>query len=243
MAKDGETQPEEPVESSDSDGSEDAAGGDSDRSSPSFTQRLMEIAESVTGDVSDRLRRLALDATGLSLGVGQALFMPPQNAQLAQLAGSYLRELRELAGLTREELAEAIRLEDRTLLQAVEEGTAILSFELILRLAAILARHDPVPFLIRFTRTYNPEVWSVLENFGVGRLPLHFEREREFINIYRGEGRARQLSDEGFARVLELTQSAFQLGLHFALEDEARDRPQESSSTGNPDEASRRNKG
>jgi hypothetical protein len=125
--------------------------------------------------------------------------------------------------LTRDELADAISLEDRTLLQAVEEGTAILSFELILRLASILARHDPVPFMIRFTRTYNPELWRVLEGFGIGRLPVHFEREREFVNIYRGAEGARSLSDEGFARLLELTRASFELGLHFALEAEAGD--------------------
>ena len=186
----------------------------------SLAQRFGDVAEGLTSELAERLRQALVDATGASLDLGRALFGPPRDPRLAREAGASLRELRELAGLTREELADAIRLQDRTLLQAVEEGTATLSFELVLRLAAILARHDPVPFLIRFTRTYNPEVWRLLEGFGLGRLPLHYEREREFVNIYRSHDAARQLSDEGFARVLAFTRRAFELALHFAAENE-----------------------
>lgn len=192
----------------------------------SLAELLSDLVEGITGDLTSRLKRLAPDAVGASIDMGRAFFGSPQDPRLARQAGEYLREMRELAGLTLEELSDAIQLEDRTLLQRVEEGTATLSFELVLRLAALLARHDPVPFLIRFTRTYNPEVWRVLEDFGVGRLPLHFEREREFINIYRREDRARTLSDEGFARVLEFTRAAFHLALHFVQESEVpRPRP------------------
>ncbi len=182
--------------------------------------RLIELLDGVRGELTERVMRLASDATGASIDLGRALFPSPPDPSMAAQAGSYLRELRELAGLTLDELTDAINLEDRTILQAVEEGTAVLSFELILRLSAILARHDPLPFLIRFTRTYNPEVWRMLEDFGVGRLPLHFERERRFINIYRSHDGARKLTDEGFARVLDLTQSAFEMALHFAAEQE-----------------------
>ncbi len=180
----------------------------------SLVGRLSELLEAVTGELAERLKQLALDATSASLSAGQALLERPDDAGLAREAGAYLRELRELAGLTLDELAEALKLEDRTLLKAVEEGTATLSFEFVLRLAAILARHDPVPFLIRFTRTYNPEVWRVLEDVGVGRLPLHFERERRFINIFRSHDSARRLSEEDFAHVLDFTRSAFELALH-----------------------------
>ncbi len=51
-------------------------------------------------------------------------------------------------------------------------------------------------------------------------MPLHFERERRFINIYRSHDGARKLTDEGFARVLDLTRSAFEMALHFAAEQE-----------------------
>lgn len=179
--------------------------------------RLFDVADGVANTLAQRVTRAA---TAASIGVGRALMIPPQDPRLAREAGATLRDLRQLAGLTVDELARALDLEDRSLLEAVEAGTATLSFELVLRLAALLARHDPVPFLIRFTRTYNPEVWRVLEDVGVGRLPLHFERERQFINVYRSHDAARKLSDEGFARVLAHTRTAFELALHFAAEQE-----------------------
>lgn len=153
----------------------------------------------------------------ISTRVGKALMGSPERKRLIEEAGSSLRDLREVAGLTINELSEAVQLPDQSLLAAVENGTATLSFELILRLAALLARHDPVPFIIKFTRTYNPEVWAVLEDWGLGRLPLHIEREREFINIYRRHDSARKLSDNEFQHVLKFTQTAFEMALDFAL--------------------------
>jgi hypothetical protein len=109
-------------------------------------------------------------------------------------------------------------LSDKSLLQAVEEGTAALSFELILRLAAILAKYDPVPFVFQFIRTYSPEIWETLDSWGIGLLPLQFERERRFINILRQHNMARELSDQEFADLLKLTASAFNLGLNWYTE-------------------------
>ncbi len=140
----------------------------------------------------------------------------PHAREMRREAGVYLRELREVAGLTRDELADAIELRDRSLLEAVEAGTATLSFELTLRLAAVLARHDPVPFVSRLVRSYNPVLWQLLEDWGVGRLPLQLEREREFVNILRGHDAVRELSDRDFAQVLDFTRSAFETALHFA---------------------------
>jgi hypothetical protein len=117
-------------------------------------------------------------------------------------------------------VSNAVNLSDESFLTAVENGTATLSFELILRLAALLARHDPIPFIIKFIRTYNPGVWGVLEDWGLEKFPLQFERERQFINIYRGHDEARKLSDEGFLRVLEFTRSAFEMALHFVAEED-----------------------
>jgi len=188
--------------------------------SESLIARLTDLAEAFTGDLATGAWRLAARAGAVPL---QVLFGEPANPSLARKAGEALRELRELAGLTRDELAAALELSDESLLKAVENGSATLSFELILRLSAILARHDPIPFIARFTRTYSPEVWSVLEGWGVGRLPLHFEREREFINIYRRHDAARKLSDEGFARVLDFTRAAFEMSLHFTSEAEGVD--------------------
>jgi transcriptional regulator with XRE-family HTH domain len=148
--------------------------------------------------------------------VGKAVLSSPERVKMIEEAGSYLRDLREVAGLTRKDVSHTIQLADESFLAAVENGAATLSFELILRMAALLARHDPIPFIIKLTRTYNPEVWEILEKWGMGRLPLQLERERQFINIYRGHDRARKLSDEDFQRVLGFTRSAFEMALDFA---------------------------
>jgi transcriptional regulator with XRE-family HTH domain len=148
--------------------------------------------------------------------LGKAVLSSPERVKMIEEAGSYLRDLREVAGLTRKDVSHTIQLADESFLAAVENGAATLSFELILRMAALLARHDPIPFIIKLTRTYNPEVWEILEKWGMGRLPLQLERERQFINIYRGHDRARKLSDEDFQRVLGFTRAAFEMALDFA---------------------------
>lgn len=153
--------------------------------------------------------------------VGKAVLSSPERLKMVQEAGAYLKDLREVAGLTRKDVSHTIRLADESLLAAVENGAATLSFEFILRLAALLARHDPIPFIIKLTRTYNPEVWEMLEKWGFGKLPLQLERERQFINIYRGHDRARKLSDKEFQRVLSFTRAAFEMALDFADETEA----------------------
>ncbi len=164
--------------------------------------------------------KLARRTTGTSLKVGRRIMGTQDQLRMMLQAGESLRDLREVAGLTVNDLAEALNIRDKSLLEAVEDGTATLSFELILRLAAVLARNDPLPFILKYTRTYSPDTWRVLNDWGVGRLPLHFERERQFINIYRGHDEARDLSDEGFQRVLEFTRKSFEMSLHFAAEQE-----------------------
>ena len=152
--------------------------------------------------------------------IGEALASSPEQEKMIREAGSYLKDLREVAGLTMRDVSHSLKLADESLVAAVENGTATLSFELIMRMVALLARHDPVPFILRCKRTYNPQVWRVLEEWGLGKLPLHLERERQFINIYRGHDKARKLSDEGFQRVLDFTRSAFEMALHFVPEEE-----------------------
>ncbi len=156
--------------------------------------------------------------------VGKAVLNSPDRRKMIEEAGAYLKDLREVAGLTRKDVSQTIRLADESILAAVENGAATLSFELILRLAALLARHDPIPFIIKLTRTYNPEIWEILEKWGLGRLPVQLERERQFVNIYRGHDVARKLSDEEYQRVLTFTRSAFEMALAFAGdEDEAQE--------------------
>lgn len=171
-------------------------------------------------DATSSALKFAKKTGGTSYKVGKAIIQSQDQLKLMVSAGQSLKDLREVAGLTASELSEAINLKDKSIIEAVENGTATLSFELILRLAALLARNDPIPFILKYTRTYSPETWRVLTDWGVGKLPLHYERERQFINIYRSQDKARNLSDEGFNRVLEFTKQAFNLSLHFIGEQE-----------------------
>ena len=164
--------------------------------------------------------KFAKRTTKTSFKVGKALIHSQDQLKLMVSAGQSLKDLREVAGLTLSEANEALNLKDKSILEAVENGTATLSFELILRLSALLARNDPIPFIIKYTRTYNPEIWKILSDWGLGRLPLQYERERQFINIFRSHDEARKLSDDGYKKVLEFTQKAFDMSLHFIAEQE-----------------------
>jgi transcriptional regulator with XRE-family HTH domain len=161
-------------------------------------------------------------AETLLLTPEQLKLLKPGQRSLMRETGVSLRDLREVAGLTLTDLSNALDLNEQSLLAAVENGTATLSFELILRLAGLLARHDPVPFVLRATRAYYPDLWKILDDWGAARLPVQFERERQFLNIYRRYDSARRLSDRSFDEILRFTQSAFELGLHLALPHETR---------------------
>lgn len=177
---------------------------------------LIDRLASLTGSAL----RFGVKATDTSLRVGRALINSQDQLRAMLTAGQSLKDIREVAGLTLSEMSEALNLKDKSVLEAIENGTSTLSFELILRLAALIARNDPIPFIMRTTRNYNPEVWQILNDWGVARLPLQFEREREFINIFRRHDDARTLSDEGFQKVLEFTRQSFEMSLHFIEEQE-----------------------
>ena len=172
------------------------------------------------GALPSALRDRVVATPGVGLQVGRALLLSPEAARMRREAGRTLRELRELTGMTLDDLSEALDLRDRTLLEAVEAGTATLSFELILRLSALLARNDPIPFVAQMVRGSNPALWKVLEDWGLGRIPLQLERERRFLNVFRGHDAARALSDEGFERVLRFTRAGFEMALGFVAEQE-----------------------
>lgn len=177
------------------------------------------VLERIAGLTGSALR-LGARATDTSLRVGRALINSQDQLRAMLTAGQSLKDIREVAGLTLSEMSEALNLKDKSLLEAIENGTSTLSFELILRLAALVARNDPIPFIMRTTRNYNPEVWQILNDWGIGRIPLQFEREREFINIFRRHDDARNLSDEGFRKVLEFTRQSFEMSLHFIEQQE-----------------------
>jgi transcriptional regulator with XRE-family HTH domain len=129
--------------------------------------------------------------------------------------GAALRRMRKATGLTITEVGAAINLKDPSLIEAWENGRIAVPFELILRLAAVLGRNDPIGFVMKFTRSSNPDLWRSLEALGVGKLLIQSAREREFANIYRSDDEARQLNDREFAEVLAFCRAAFEMAMAF----------------------------
>ncbi|MGA9962918.1 MAG: hypothetical protein WBP66_11285, partial [Azonexus sp.] len=112
-------------------------------------------------------------------------------------------------------------LKDPALLELAENGKMALPFEVVLRLASVLARNDPVPFVMNLTKAYSPGLWKILETLGISRLVEHAGREHEFISIYRARDEARTLTDEEFARVRKFVETAFDMALEFNREAKA----------------------
>lgn len=117
-------------------------------------------------------------------------------------AGRFLQDAREVAGLNLQELAEAVGLTDTELLEEVEKGKAVLPFDMILRIASLIARHDPIPFILKFVRTYSPELEQKMEQWGISSLPRQYERERRFTNIIRKHDMLRDMTDDEFDRFI-----------------------------------------
>jgi len=172
------------------------------------TQNAMQLAQ-MGGRAPGRLARVFL------LDSEARNDLKPDTLQLLADTGAYLKDARQVAGLTVDELGAAMDLKDRSLLGAVEAGTATLSFDLILRLASLLARHDPLPFVLRLARAHNPRAWEIMDKWGVGRASRQLERERAFVNILRQHDEARELDDDEFERVRAFAEQAFALALAF----------------------------
>jgi transcriptional regulator with XRE-family HTH domain len=172
-----------------------------------LAQQLRSWTDSVLG--------VAGAAADVTLGAAKMVLPKPEQRQTLEKTGAVLRRMREGAGLSVAEVGEAINLKDPALLELVENGKLALPFEIILRLASVLGRNDPISFVMRFTRSYNPDVWKTLEALGIGRLALQAGREREFANLYRANDAARRLSDEDFAEVLAFVKAAFEMALAF----------------------------
>lgn len=154
-------------------------------------------------------------AADMSLALAAASVSRPGPKAAVAKAAALLKDAREAAGLTLDDLGEALELKDPTFMALVESGKVGLPFEMILRMATILGRNDPVTFVLQLTRSYNPRVWKSLEALGIGKLLLQAGREREFANIYRSHPAARQMSDADFATALAFTDAAFHSALEF----------------------------
>ena len=70
-------------------------------------------------------------------------------------------------------------------IRAATCAKAALPFDLVLRLAGVLGRNDPISFALKLTRSYNPGIWKALDDLGVGKLVVQAGRERDFANLYR----------------------------------------------------------
>ena len=164
---------------------------------------------------TDFMLGIANTAADLSLLAGKAKALKPVQTQVLAKSGGLLSDLRSAAGLTLQDVGKAINLKDVSLLEAVESGRVGLPFEIILRLASVLGRNDPIPVVMQLTRSYNPGLWKTLEGLGIGKLVVQGGREREFANIYRASDEARALDDTEFAALLAFVKTAFDAAMAF----------------------------
>jgi len=206
--------------------STDSKGPDNDSSLLGSAARL--TGGLATGAIKEMIKRSEASLRwGSNLLLDSPLLntLSPDRLEAMKQAGMLMHDLRETAGLTIEDLSKSLDMADTSLLKAVENGTATLSFDLVLRLASLLARNDPLPFIIRFARTYNPQIERLLEGLGAGGMSRQFERERRFVNILRKRDDARSLNDEQFEKLLKFSDSAFNLAMDFVEEQVAKPKP------------------
>ena len=166
---------------------------------------------------ADNVLGIAGSASELSLNLAKARSSEPAQQKAIEKAGSMLRQAREAAGMTTRELSQAIEIADPKALEQAEIGKAALPMEVILRLASVLGRHDPVPFAMKLARTYNPQLWKALDALGIGSLVALAGRERELANLYRANDDARRLSDPDFAEVLAFVKTGFDMTVKFRV--------------------------
>ncbi len=164
---------------------------------------------------TDNVLGVAGSAAELGLNMAQANAKKPAQRAAIEKAGGMLRKAREAAGLTTRELGQAIDLQDPALIEQAERGAAALPVEVILRLGSALGRHDQMAFAMKLARTYNPQLWKLLDDFGVGRLVEQAGRERELANIYRANDAARRVSDKDFAEIVGFTKTSFDMAVQF----------------------------
>jgi transcriptional regulator with XRE-family HTH domain len=172
-----------------------------------LTRQLQSFASTLLGNVGT--------ATDVALTIAQSKIQRPGPKAAVEKGAALLRDLRQAAGLTLDDLGRALEVDDPSFLGLVEKGKVGLPFELILRLTAVLGRNDPIGFMLQLTRGYNPRMWKALEAVGIGHLLVQAGREREFANIYRSHDAARALSDADFAAALAFADSAFATALAF----------------------------
>jgi len=204
------------------------ADDDIDKEQDSLFSALRKLTGQVAGGTLEIARTTAtMTAMFGETWLRNALVntLEPERLEAMAEAGRFLRDARETAGISLKDMADNLGMADKTLLENVESGESILPLETMLRATALLARHDPIPFLLKFMRTYNPQLERTLEQWGVMALPKHFERERRFVNIYRQHDFLRGLSDEEHERFIDYMQSSTNLVIEVMEKEKRANRP------------------
>jgi transcriptional regulator with XRE-family HTH domain len=193
---------------------------------------LFSALRKLTGQVAGGTLEIARTTATMTAMFGETWLrnalvntLEPERLEAMAEAGRFLRDAREMAGISLKDLADSLGMADKAMLEDVESGESILPLETMLRATALLARHDPIPFLLKFMRTYNPQLEKTLEQWGVMALPKHFERERRFINIYRQHDFLRALTDEEHDRFIEYMQSSTNLVIEVMEKEKIANRP------------------
>ncbi|MCB1700120.1 MAG: hypothetical protein H6985_15865 [Pseudomonadales bacterium] len=183
-------------------------------------ESLLDSVRRLTGQVAGGTLGLARNTAAMTAMFGENWLrstvlnqLEPERLEAMAEAGHFLRDARETAGMSLKDLSESLGLADKSMLEDIESGQTIMPLEVMLRSASLLARHDPIPFLIKFMRTYNPALEKTLEQWGVLALPKQYERERRFINLYRQHDVLRGFSDDEYERFIHYMQSSIGLVL------------------------------
>ena len=197
---------------------------------------LLDSLRKLTGQVAGGTFDLARNTATMTAMFGETWLrnslmnrLEPERLEAMAEAGHFLRDARETAGLSIKELADKIDLSDRGMLEDIESGQTIMPLEVMLRAASLLARHDPIPFLIKFMRTYNPALEKTLEQLGVLALPKQYERERRFVNLVRQHDVLRTLSDDEYERFIHYMESSSNLVLDVMLKEKQANAPEAKS--------------
>jgi len=184
------------------------------------SESLISSLRKLTGQVAGGTIGLARNTAAMTAMFGENWLrstvlnqLEPERLEAMAEAGHFLRDARETAGMSIKDLSESLGLADKSMLEDIESGQTIMPLEVMLRSVSLLARHDPIPFLIKFMRTYNPALEKTLEQWGVLTLPKHYERERRFVNLYRQHDMLRGLTDAEYERFIHYTQSSINLVL------------------------------
>ncbi|MGD9660071.1 MAG: hypothetical protein AB7U63_02230 [Porticoccaceae bacterium] len=145
----------------------------------------------------------------------EKLLRAPEYMEQAGKAGRYLKDMRQVAGLTLEDLAKAVDIDNLDMLRAIEEGRSPVTLDILFRLASFYSRNDPLTFMMDFSKEYAPWLWQLLRFTGIERLVITLERELKFINIYRSKDGIRDLSNENFDRLIGFTDNAVAMAMEF----------------------------